>query len=368
MSRTPLSGILPDFPWDSLADAKAKASSHPDGIVNLSVGTPVDDVAPSIQLALASNAAEPGYPQTIGIPDLRRAIPDWMDRRHRVSGLDVDHVLPVIGTKEAIAWLPTQLGIRDGLVVIPELAYPTYEVAALLAGNRILRSDSLLKLGPEVPDLIFLNSPANPHGKVLGIDHLRKFVEYARENNVIVASDECYIGLGWDDDNEPVSILDPRVCDGDFTNLIAIHSLSKSSNLASYRAGFFAGDESLIKELLGVRKHAGLMMPGPIQHAMLAALRDDDQEHLQKLRYASRRAKLLEALTDNGFTVDSSEAGLYLWATRGEDCHATVDWLAERGILAAPGDFYGPTGSQHVRIGLTATDERIDAACARLAQ
>lgn len=366
MARTPLGERLPDFPWDSLADAKDKAASHPDGLVDLSVGTPVDDVAPSIQLALAEAAGKSGYPQTAGTPELRDAIVAWLARRYGVDTLTPDAVLPVIGTKEAIAWLPTLLGATNQ-VVIPEVAYPTYEVGALLAGASVLRSDSLMRIGPGRPDLIFINSPSNPTGKVLGLDHLRKVVEFARSRDVVVASDECYIGLGWNDDNPPISILDPRVTDGDNTNLLAIHSLSKSSNLASYRAGFLVGDAELIAELLQVRKHAGLMVPGPIQGALVAALEDDDQEQLQRLRYARRRAVLLPALLRAGFEVDESEAGLYLWATRGEDCRATVDWLAGRGILVAPGDFYGPKGKQHIRMALTGTDERIDAAAKRLA-
>ena len=367
MERTPLATRLPDFPWDTLDDARERAEAHPDGIVNLSVGTPVDPVAPGIQLALQSVAAEPGYPQTAGTPELRAAIASSLARRYGMTGLGREAVLPVVGTKEAIALLPTLLGIREGFVVIPEVAYPTYEVAALLGSNRILRADSLLRIGPEKPDLLFLNSPSNPTGKVLGVDHLRKVVGWARERGVIVASDECYLGLGWADDNPPVSILDPRVCDGDHTGLIAIHSLSKSSNLASYRAGFLAGDPALISELLEVRKHLGLMVPGPIQGAMIAALEDDEQEAGQRLVYARRRVVLLRALIDAGFRVDDSEAGLYLWATRDEPCHDTVDRLAELGILVAPGDFYGPRGARHVRVALTATDERIDAAAARLA-
>ena len=365
-TRTPLGERLPDFPWDTLTGAKDTAAAHPDGIVDLSVGTPVDAVAPGIQLALAEAAGDPGYPPTTGSPQLREAIADWLSRRYGVTGVTADAVLAVAGTKEAIATLPTLLGIRGGTVVIPEIAYPTYEVAATLAECRTLRSDSLLKVGPATPDLMFINSPSNPTGKVLGVEHLRKVVGWARSRGVILVADECYIGLGWDDENVPLSILDPRVNDGDLTGLIAVHSLSKSSNLASYRAGFLAGDPTLIAELTGVRKHLGLMVPGPIQHAMIAALHDDDQEHLQKLRYAMRRAKLLSALLKAGFHVDDSEAGLYLWATRGESGRDTVAWLAERGILVAPGDFYGPHSGEHVRVSLTATDERIDAAAQRL--
>ena len=274
-------------------------------------------------------------------------------------------VLPVIGTKEAIAGLTSILGIGAGeTVVIPEVAYPTYEVSALLAGATPVRADSTVQLGPARPALMFVNSPSNPTGKVLGIDHLRKVVQWAREREVIVASDECYLGLTWE--AEAYSILDPRVCDGDHTGLLAIHSLSKVSNLASYRAGFFAGDRDLIAELLAVRKHSGLILPFPIQSAMTAALNDDTHVDAQRERYRARRDVLKAAVENAGFTVDHSEAGLYLWATRGEDSRVTQGWLAERGILAAPGDFYGPAGTKHVRMALTATDERIAAAAARL--
>ena len=365
--RTKVADRLPDFPWDSLAEAKAKAMSHPDGIVDLSVGTPVDPVSPAIQLALTESAAEPGYPQTKGTPELREAIVGAMERRFQVKGLNADtQVLPVIGTKEAIAWMPTLLGIGAGhTVVIPELAYPTYEVSARLAGADVLRSDSLLKLGPETPALIYLNSPANPHGQVLGVEHLRKFVEFARERGTIIVSDECYLGLGWGEER-PVSILDPEVCGGDFTNLIAVHSLSKTSNLASYRAGWLAGDGELIQELLGIRRHAGLMNPGPIQSAMVAALVEDGHEILQKQLYRHRRDLLQAALLEAGFDIEYSDGGLYLWATQGRDGRETVAELADKGILVAPGDFYGPKGKNFVRVGLTATDERIEAAARRL--
>ncbi len=365
MPRISVAKTLPDFPWDSLAAAKEKATAHSDGIVNLSVGTPVDPVAPVIQEALSSVAAVPGYPTTHGTDELREATAASLARRYGMTGIDPAAILPAIGTKEVIAWLPSLLGLGAGdLVVIPEVAYPTYEVGALLAGARVLRADGTAQLGPEKPALIFVNSPSNPTGKVLGVEHLRKVVEFARERGAIVASDECYLGLTWE--AEAVSILDPRVCGGDHTGLLAIHSLSKTSNLASYRAGFLAGDPALIAELLEVRKHAGMMMPTPIQAAMAAALTDDDQEKEQRERYRERREILLAAVRAAGFTVDDSEAGLYLWATRGEDCRDTVDWFAERGILVAPGDFYGPRGQKHVRIALTASDERIAAAASRL--
>ncbi len=355
------------FPWDTLSEATAAARAHPDGIVDLSVGTPVDPVAPVIREALAAASSAPGYPATAGTDALRAAMVSALARRYGITALTAASVLPVIGTKELIAWLPTLLGVGAAdTVVVPELAYPTYEVGALLAGATVVRADSLTQLGPSAPPLVYLNSPSNPTGRVLGFDHLRKVVGWARERGVLLASDECYLGLGWDEP-QPVSILHPQVCDGDHTGLLAIHSLSKTSSLAGYRAGFVAGDPAVVAELLTVRKHAGMMVPGPVQAAMVAALDDDNHESEQRQRYARRRATLLPALRSAGLTVDHSEAGLYLWATRGEPCRDTVAWLAEKGILVAPGEFYGPRGAQHVRVALTATDERIAAAAHRLA-
>jgi succinyldiaminopimelate transaminase len=356
---------LPDFPWDSLADAGARARAHPDGIVDLSIGTPIDPVPSVIQEALTGAAWIPGYPTTHGTPALRAAAADALARRHGVT-VDPVAVLPTIGSKELVAWLPTLLGIGIGdLVVLPPLAYPTYEVGTRLAGAEVLRTDSTVAAGPARPKLVWLNSPSNPTGRVLPVDHLRKVVEWGRSCGAVVVSDECYLTLGWE--AEPVSILHPSVSGGSLDGLLAVHSLSKSSCLAGYRAGYVTGDPSLVSRLLAVRKHAGMIVPHPVQAAITAALSDDAHVATQKARYAARRSVLRPALEDAGFTIDHSEAGLYLWATRGEDAWATIDWLAARGILAAPGTFYGPTGDRHVRIALTATDERIEAAAKRLA-
>lgn len=358
-------GNLPDFPWDSLTEFGGRARAHPDGIVDLSVGTPVDPVPTLIQDALSSVAAEPGYPTTHGTPALREAAVAALARRHEVTGLSPDAVLPTIGSKELVAWLPTLLGIGAGdLVVIPELAYPTYEVGARLAGADVLRTDGLLAAGPARPRLVWLNSPSNPTGRVLPVTHLRKVVDWARERGAIVVSDECYLTLGWS--ASPCSVLHPSVSGGRVDGLLAVHSLSKSSSLAGYRAGYVTGDPTLVAGLLAVRKHAGMIVPRPVQAAMTAALSDDSHVAVQKARFGARREVLRGALTAAGFTIDHSEAGLYLWATRSEDAWDTVAWLASLGILAAPGTFYGPAGAKHVRIALTASDERVAAAAARL--
>lgn len=359
------SAALPTFPWDTLSEATALARSHPDGIVDLSVGTPVDPVAPVIRDALAAASSAPGYPTTAGTAALRTAASAALERRYGITGVAESAVLPVIGTKELIAWLPTLLGLgHEQVVVVPELAYPTYEVGARLAGARWVRSDAPQLLDGPPPALVYLNSPSNPTGAILTESELRAVVGWAREHDVLLVSDECYLGLGWD--AEPRSVLHPAVCDGDHRGLLAAHSLSKTSSLAGYRAGFVAGDAAVVAELLAVRKHAGMMVPTPVQAAMVAALDDDAHEREQRDRYARRRATLLPVMQAAGFTVDFSQGGLYLWATRGEACRSSVEWLAQRGILVAPGEFYGPAGAQHVRVALTATDERIAAAAARL--
>lgn len=365
---TAVSERLPGFPWDRLVQYADLARSHPDGIVDLSVGTPVDPTPAVVQDALRGAADNPGYPVTIGRPETRQAILDWLERTCGATGLGLDQVLPVVGSKELIASLALHLGIGAGdLVVHPRLAYPTYEVGAALAGARSLATDSLTAIGPERPRLVWVNSPSNPTGKVLPVEHLKKMVDWCRDRGALLASDECYFELAWDPDRAPVSILHPDVCGGSHEGLLAVHSLSKRSNLAGYRCAFVAGDPSVVGELLAVRKNLGLQMPGPQQVAMVAALEDDAHVTEQHARYAARRAKLREALLDAGLRIDDSEASLYLWATLQEDCWVTVDRLAALGILVAPGDFYGPAGNQHVRVAFTATDERIDAAVARLA-
>ncbi len=363
-----LSGRLPDFPWDTIAEAKKRATAHPDGICDLSVGTPVDPV-PDLAVRTLGEAASAwaGYPTVWGTTEVRAAIRRYLEDRWDAVPLADRNVLPVVGTKELVAHLPLQLGVGPGdVVVIPTTAYPTYEVGGVIAGARVLATDDPAEAAAARPKLIWINSPANPHGAILGADALRAWVDAARSVGAVLASDECYGEFGWD--AEPVSILRADVCGGDLTGLLAVHSLSKRSNVAGFRSGFVAGCARVVGELLAVRKHSGLMMPGPVQAVTAALLADDEHVQAQRSRYLARRAVLRPALEAAGFRIDHSEGSLYLWATRDEDCRATVDWLADRGILAAPGDFYGPAGARHVRIALTASDERIAAAASRLTQ
>ena len=321
------------------------------------MGTPVDPVPELVQRALREASNAPGYPLTAGTEELRAAISIWC--RSRLSARGEFGVLPTIGSKELVAWLPTLLGSRK--VLFPEIAYPTYLVGALIAGAEgIAVGDDPIDW-PSA-DLVWLNSPSNPTGRVLDADQMLAALEWARRNDAVIASDECYYEFGWD--REPVSIM--QVAGEDLSRVLAVHSMSKRSNLAGYRAAFVAGDASIVQRLLEIRRHAGMIMPAPVQAAMISALSDSEHVVVQRERYLRRRELLRAALIRAGFTIEHSEAGLYLWATRGEAALASVDWFAERGILVVPGTFYGSSGLQHVRITLTATDERIAAAASRL--
>lgn len=390
---------LPDFPWDKLAPAKAQASAHLGGICDLSVGTPVDPTPALIQAALKEASDAPGYPTVTGTQEVRDAIRAWGARRNMIDVGDAG-VIPTIGSKEAVAWLPLLLGVRPGqTVLVPHVAYPTYDVGARLAGATPVPVD------PTRPDtwpdaaLVYLNSPGNPDGHVLSIDELKAAVEWARAHSAVIVSDECYAALPWVEPyvTEGVpSVLDRRVCREDASGIIVLYSLSKQSSLAGYRAALMYGDPALVGAVVEVRKHAGMMVPAPVQHAMAVALRDEAHVAEQYRLYARRREALEAAVVSVGLVVDeASAAGLYLWVSRprvevpsdtvqsfasgrielttGEnsgqsegDSWALVDLFAQAGILVAPGAFYGEAARDHVRIALTATDERIDAAAARI--
>lgn len=367
---------LPAYPWEALAPYAERAKNHPDAIVDLSVGTPVDPTPESVQDALRAVTDAHGYPTTQGPEALRQAIVDWFARRRGVSGLSVHQVLPTIGSKELVAWLPLLLGLKAGDVVVrPKVAYPTYDMGAIFAGATPVAADSLDELDAETlrrVRLVWLNSPANPTGQVLSTAQMAETVSRARELGSVVASDECYAELGWGQWESGVPcVLSPEVSGGSRDNVLAVYSLSKQSNMAGYRAAFVAGDGDLVANLLNSRKHAGMMVPWPVQEAMRVALGDDAHVQRQKDRYRARRELLRPALESFGLRIESSEAGLYFWAKpvgeyAGDDSWATVARFADRGILIGPGVFYGTAGNGFVRIALTGTDERISAAVERL--
>lgn len=339
---------------------RGRASAFPGPVIDLSVGAPTDPTPGVVRRALAEAADWPGYPLTVGRPGLREAYVGWLERVHGVTGLAPAASLPVPGTKELIGSLALHLEVGPSdVVALPELAYPTYAVGAALVGADVAIVDDADQLAalPRAPRIVWVNSPSNPTGRVTDVAGLRRLVAVARERGTLLVSDECYLDLGWD--AVPHSVLHPEVSDGDHGGLLAVHSLSKRSNLAGYRCGFVAGDAGLVAELTSVRRNLGLGMAGPQQTAAIAALDDEAHVEEQRGRYAARREVLRTAFLEAGFRVDHGEAGLYLWVTRDEPAEVTVDWLADRGIVCVSGREYGDAGARHVRLALTGADELV---------
>ena len=341
---------LPDFPWDALAPFGEKARAHPSGFIDLSQGTPVDPTPEFIQDALKSASNSPNYPLTAGTPELREAITNWA--KNDLGARGEFGVLPLIGSKELVAWLPTILQSKH--VLYPEIAYPTYLVGSMIAQTKSSKVGFDANSWPDA-DLSWVNTPSNPTGRVHSDAELLSAVDWARKGGVVVA-DECYLEFG--NGITPKSIL--SLTGGNNKNILAIHSLSKRSSMAGYRAAMMIGDKDLIAKILEVRKHAGMMVPLPVQKAMVTALSDKKHVAAQRDRYNARKAKVRNAIEKHGFVIEHSEAGLYLWATRGESDWDSVAWFADRGILVTPGHFYGEKGAKHVRIAMTATDAQID--------
>ena len=368
---------LPEYPWDTMAPYKALAAQHPDGPVDLSLGTPVDPTPLVIREALVRSANSPGYPGAHGTASLRETIARWFARRRGVSDLIPEAVMPTVGSKEIIAWLPFMLGLGPlDVIVRPKVAYPTYDIGARLCGATAIAADSLGELDPQLLNrvrLVWINSPGNPTGQVRDSASMKAIVDQARDLGAIVASDECYAELGWDEwdmdagGSRVPCVLDPEVSSGSHQGLLSLYSLSKQSNLAGYRAAFVAGDEKILASLVNTRKHAGMIVPAPIMAAMDAALNDDEHVRVQRDIYRKRRETLLLALQHLGMKVEHSKAGLYLWATAGQDTWQTVQAMAELGIVVGPGAFYGRAGDGYVRFAITGSDERVAAAAQRLA-
>jgi aspartate/methionine/tyrosine aminotransferase len=309
--------VPPPYPHDRLGPIRATAAAVPGGIVDASVGTPVDPM-PSVALdALAAAApAATGYPATIGSPAFREAAVGWLARRFGCS-LTVDDVIACIGTKEVVASLPRMLSLRDpsrDTVLYPVVAYPTYEMGALLAGLRAVPVPvddewhlDLDRVDPGDADralLLWLNDPSNPTGAVATPQGMVDAIEWARVRGILVASDECYAEFTYDTDGAPAAPV--TALDAGSDGVLVVHSLSKRSNMAGLRAGFVAGDRALVGYLGELRKHGGLMMPSPIQAAAAAALGDDEHVREQQARYARRRAVALPALESRGLVHDGT--------------------------------------------------------------
>ncbi len=330
-----------------------KAKKYPGGFIDLSQGTPVDPTPIFIQEALAKASNSPSYPLTAGSAKLKYAIRSWATLNLGATG-EFD-VLPVIGSKEFVALLPTFL--QSKTVLYPKIAYPTYLVGALMTSAKAIPVEIDAKSWPTA-DLAWINSPSNPTGQVQSDSEILATINWARNNGSVIASDECYLSFS----KEAKSIL--SLTGGNNEGVLAVHSLSKRSNLAGYRAAFVIGDSKLIDQIRQIRKHAGLIVPLPVQHAMIAALSDNNHAFEQAERYEKRRIKLITALSKAGFTIEYSQAGLYIWCSKNEDCYKTVDWFANLGVLVTPGSFYG--SEKFIRIALTATDESIDLVVERI--
>ncbi|MBV7364148.1 succinyldiaminopimelate transaminase [Actinomycetaceae bacterium TAE3-ERU4] len=363
---------LPVYPWDSLNHYRELASAHPLGIIDLSIGSPADPTPLSVQQALRENSDWPAYPRTIGTEELQSAMLSWA-RARNIYLPGAQAIIPTVGSKEAVALIPWQLGIKPGdTILIPECSYPTYEVSALLAGAKAVFVSPDPRTWPKA-EFAWINYPANPDGRVANLAQLQKIIEWGRENGCVIASDECYAPLDWRVEHESgaPSLLDERITGKNNRGLLMLYSLSKQSNFAGYRGALVAGDENLISRLAQIRKHTGLILPGPIQAAMAKALTDIEQIRAQRKTYALRRASLLEATKAAGLVNHPENAGgLYLWLSHPSytDCWVLTQKLAELGILVAPGTFYGktPECKSHIRLALTAGDNQVEDACRRL--
>jgi succinyldiaminopimelate transaminase len=355
--------VPPPYPYDRLNDSKAAASAFDGGIVDLSIGTPFDPPAPAVVAALANSGSERGYPASIGSKRLREAAVGWMARRFGVE-VPLANVAACVGTKEFVAGVVTYLRLRTpdrDTVLFPSVAYPTYEMGATLAGCRAVPVDDLAGIDPEAAGralCLWVNSPANPTGDLAD---LGAAAAWGRAHGVPVLSDECYAEFTWD--GLPHSILEHGL-DG----VLAVHSLSKRSNLAGLRVGFYAGDTELVHYLSEVRKHAGFMVPGPVQAAAAVALDDDDHVDAQRERYLERLQYFADVLRAEGAKVDLPGGSFYLWARApGDDAWAFTRDLAERGgCLVSPGDLYGPAGAGHVRVAMVQPLERLALVAERL--
>lgn len=364
--------VVPPYPHDRLGPAKAKASAVPGGIVDLSIGTPCDPPPPAVVEALATSDAERGYPTSLGSVRYRQAAADWVSRRLGGAVDPATQVAACIGTKEFVATTPQWLRLRSperDTVLYPAVAYPTYEMGALLAGCRAvpvpvddqwrIRLDAIDPADAKRALCLWVNTPGNPAG---GLDDLGAAAAWGRANDVIVLSDECYAEFTWH--GAPRTILEHGT-----EGVLAVHSLSKRSNLAGVRAGFYAGDAGLVHFLSEIRKHAGFMVPGPVQLAGAVAYEDDAHVDVQREIYLRRLRMFAEVMSSAGLPAPIPGGGFYLWApVPGGDAWACTEWLAEHGgVLVSPGEFYGPTGSGYVRVALVEPDDRLALVAERLA-
>ena len=359
----------PPYPYDRLDAYQKLASQFDGGIVDLSIGTPCDPPPQAVIDALAGSGSERGYPASIGSENLRRSIARWMGRRFSID-VPISRIAACIGTKEFVATTPQYMKLRRpgrDTVIYPAIAYPTYEMGATLAGLRALpvpmNAEGHMDFASLSEDdiaralMVWVNSPSNPTG---GLDDLKYAANWGRKHDIPVFSDECYTEFTWG--TAPQSILQHGL-DG----VVAVHSLSKRSNLAGVRVGFYSGDAEIVEYLKEVRKHAGFMVPGPAQAAGVAALDDDEHVRVQRDRYLSRLEMMAKTLTTwSGIDIALPAGGFYLWFNAGDAWEFTEKLAREGGALVSPGDFYGAGGSHNVRVAVVQPDAKLAMVAKRL--
>lgn len=356
--------VPPPYPYERLDEVIAIANEHAGGAVDLSIGTPCDPPPPDVLAALAAGDTARGYPASIGTPTLRRAAADWVARRLGAAVDAATEVAACVGTKEFVASVPQYLKLRTpgrDTVLYPSISYPTYEMGATLAGCRAVpyaTLDDIAATDAERALCVWVNSPGNPTGE---LHDLAEAAGWGRERGVPVLSDECYAEFTWT--GEPTTILRSGT-----SGVLAVHSLSKRDNFAGARIGFYAGDPELVHYLREVRKHAGLMPPGPVQAAAVLALEDDVHVDAQRARYLHRLQRLRELLTNAGYECELPDGAFYLWvpAPGGDAWAAARDLASRAGIVVSPGEFYGPSGADHFRVAAVQPDERIELALTRV--
>ena len=369
ISRNQVGFEPPPYPYDRLDAYQKLASEFDGGIVDLSIGTPCDPPPQAVIDALAGSGSERGYPASIGSENLRRSIARWMGRRFSID-VPISRIAACIGTKEFVATTPQYMKLRRpgrDTVIYPAVAYPTYEMGATLAGLRALpvpmNAEGHMDFASLSEDdiaralMVWVNSPSNPTG---GLDDLKYAANWGRKHDIPVFSDECYTEFTWG--TAPQSILQHGL-DG----VVAVHSLSKRSNLAGVRVGFYSGDAEIVEYLKEVRKHAGFMVPGPAQAAGVAALDDDEHVRVQRDRYLSRLEMMAKTLTTwSGIDIALPSGGFYLWFNAGDAWEFTEKLAREGGALVSPGDFYGAGGSHNVRVAVVQPDAKLAMVAKRL--
>jgi succinyldiaminopimelate transaminase len=361
--------VPPPYPYDRLNRLIPIANAHAGGVVDFSIGTPVDPAPPEVVAMLSASDSERGYPASIGSERLRGAVGDWMLRRLGVD-VPVSQIAACIGTKEFVATLPQLMSLRNpdrDTVLYPEIAYPTYAMGAQLARLRAVpvpsTSDGRLDLHAIDPRdaaralLLWVNSPSNPTGT---LDDLEAAANWGRSHDVPVFSDECYVEFTWS--SRPRTILEHGT-----TGVVAVHSLSKRSNLAGVRVGAYAGDADIVHYLQEVRKHMGMMVPGPAQAAGAVALSDDSHVDKQRETYHRRLVQMAEVISDwSGINVPLPAGAFYLWIPVDDGWKFTERFAREAGALVSPGEFYGPAGAGFVRLAVVQPDEKVALVIERL--